>query len=126
MQGLFVALIIGLMKDAFSLSVPVGLYMESLVVAFIIAQRLTRRLSVRGPLGVVTLTAVFSIGCSLLEAGLSLVFDETFGVARGGMSTALAAMLPQMVFTAPFGPLGFWLMDKLDGLMSQQREFSSL
>jgi len=126
LPGIVLAVSIGLIKDAFSMSVPVGLYMETMLIAFLLTQRLSQRLSVRGPLGVVTLTAVFCVGCSLVEIVLCLIFDQDFGVARGGTGAAFTAMLPQALITAPFGPVAFWLLEKIDGFITQPRESAHL
>ncbi|MEC9072768.1 MAG: hypothetical protein VX938_10330, partial [Myxococcota bacterium] len=126
LPGIIIAVCVGLLKDAFSMSVPVGLYMETMLIAFLLTQRLSQRLSVRGPLGVVILTAVFCVGCSLVEVVLCLIFDQDFGVSRGGTGVAFAAMLPQALITAPFGPVGFWLLERIDGFITQPRESGHL
>ena len=122
LPGILLAVCVGLLKDAFSMSVPVGLYMETLLIAFLLTQRLSQRLSVRGPVGVMTLTAVFCVGCSLVEIVLCLIFDQDFGIGRGGTGAAFSAMLPQALITAPFGPVIFWLLERFDGFITQPRE----
>ena len=126
LPGIVIAVCVGLIKDAFSMSVPVGLYMETMLIAFLLTQRLSQRLSVRGPVGVVTLTGIFCVGCSLVEIVLSLIFDQAFGVARGGTGAAFSAMLPQALITAPFGPVIFWLLERVDGFITQPRESAHL
>lgn len=121
-SGLLLAVGIGLIKDAFTLSTPVGMHMEILAVTFLVCFRVSRRLALRGPVGLVVLTAVFSVGASLLELVLSLVFDRGFGTGDRGVGLLLAAMLPQALVTAPFGPLLFWLLERLDQLTTRKTE----
>lgn len=122
LSGLLLALGIGLLKDAFTLSTPVGMHMEILAISFLVCFRVSRRLALRGPVGVVVLTVVFSVGASLLELLLSLVFDRGFGASERSAGLILAAMLPQALVTAPFGPVVFWLLERLDQLTSRKSE----
>lgn len=121
-SGLVLVLCFGLLKDAFSLSAPVGIYMETMVLAFLVCHRMSRRLALRGPVGVVVITAVFSLGASLVEMGLSVIFDETFEAGERGVGLVLASMLPQALITAPFGPLIFWIMERVERLTARQSE----
>ena len=118
--GLVLALSLGVLKDAFALGSPIGMHMEILVIAFLITFRLSRRLALRSPLGVVLLTIVFSLGCGILELVLSLVFDRDFGVGARDAELILKAMLPQALLTAPFGPILFWLFGRLDRFITRQ------
>ena len=70
--GLAVALLLGLLKDGFALGTPIGMHMEIMVLAFLVTFRLSRRLALRSPLGVVLLTILFSLGCGVVELLLSL------------------------------------------------------
>jgi rod shape-determining protein MreD len=118
--GLFLVLALGLLKDGFALGSPVGMHMELLAVAFMITFRLSRRLALRSPLGVALLTIVFSLGCGVLEILLSLVFDRDFGVGARDSELMLKAMLPQALLTAPFGPILFWLLGRVDRFITRQ------
>ncbi len=119
-SGMGVALLLGLLKDGFALSSPVGLHMEIAAVAFLVSFRLSRRLALRGPGPLMLIAMFFSMGASLLELLLSLVFDRTFGHGAGGPTVILVSMIPQALATAPFAPLVFWLLDKLDALTTRK------
>lgn len=133
-SGLALALALGLLKDGFVMSSPVGMYMELSVVAYFVSFRLSRRLALRGPLAVMLITLTFSVGASLLELALGLIFDRGFttaampggaqGVAAGidQATIVLTTLAPQALFTAPFGPLLFWIFEKLDGLTTRKNE----
>ena len=119
-SGLFLVLALGLLKDGVALGSPIGMHMELLAVSFLITFRLSRRLALRSPLGVALLTIVFSIGCGALELILSLVFDRDFGVGARDAQLLLKAMLPQALLTAPFGPILFWLLGRVDRFITRQ------
>ena len=121
-SGLALAFTLGLIKDGFALTTPVGMHTEIMVVVFLICFRISRRLALRGPLGVMILTALFSVGASLLELVLSLLFDSTFPVNNGGISQILTSMIPQAFLTAPFGPFVFWLIERLDRIVTRQSD----
>ncbi len=120
--GLAVVVMLGLLKDAFALSTPVGMHTEILILAFLLSYRISRRLALRGPVGVVVLALLVSVGASLAELLLSLVFDRTFGAGPRGVDLILRAMLPQALLTAPFGPLVFWIADRTDRLVTRKSE----
>lgn len=120
--GMGLALGIGLIKDAFTMTTPVGLYMEIFALVFLVAYRLSRRLALRGPLAVILISLVFSLGAALGELGLRLVFDRTFLLGTSGPGLILGSMLPQALATAPFAPVIFWLYDRLDGLTTRKRD----
>lgn len=122
LPGLWTALWLGLLKDAFSPAAPIGMYMEVMVVAYLVAYRISQRLALRGPLGVALLTGVFSLGTSVLELFLALVFDRSFGSGERGTALVLTTMLPQALVTAPFGTVLFWLLERLDRLVSRKSE----
>jgi rod shape-determining protein MreD len=120
--GVGLALVLGLLKDGFAPSSPVGMYMEIAVLVFLIGSRLSRRLALRGPLLLMMITVIFSLGSSLIELLLGLVFDRSFGSATSGPWVILEAMLPHALITAPFAPLIFWLFDRLDGLTTRKND----
>ncbi|MGM0576989.1 MAG: rod shape-determining protein MreD [Myxococcota bacterium] len=120
--GLLMALSLGLVKDAFALATPIGMYMEVMVIAFLIVYRISVRLALRSPVGVVILTTVASLGASLMELLLAVIFDRTFGAGGRGTGLVLATMLPQALITAPFGPVVFWLLERLDRLTTRKPE----
>ena len=120
--GLVVSLAIGLFKDGFSMTAPVGLHMEIFALTFITARRLSRRIDLQGPVSIVALTAVACIATSLAELGLCLIFDQTFNASARTSEVLLSAMLPQALLTAPFGPVVFWALGHIDQLTTRKGE----
>ncbi len=122
-SGLALALALGLLKDAFSPAAPVGLYMEVMTLAYLVMWRISQRLALRGPVGVALVTVVFSLGTSVAELVLSLVFDRTFGASgERGTALVLGAMLPHALVTAAFAPPVFWLSERIDRLTTRKSE----
>ncbi|PIE18695.1 MAG: hypothetical protein CSA66_04110 [Proteobacteria bacterium] len=121
-RGLAVALTLGLFKDAFALGTPIGMYLEVSAIAFMVSYRLSRRVVIRGPVGAMLVSFVFSLGASVVELILSLVFVRSFGLGLSGPGLLLASMVPQALFTAPFGIFVFWLMDRLDSLTTRKSD----
>lgn len=121
-RGLGVALLLGLFKDGFAAGSPVGMYMEIGVIAFLVSFRLSRRLVLRGPVGAMVVSFVFSLGASIVELVLSLVFVRDFGDGESGPGLILVSMVPQALMTAPFGIIIFWLMDRLDALITRKTD----
>ncbi len=121
-RGVGLALVLGLLHDGFATGGTVGMHMELAVLAFIVSFRLSRRLVLRGPLGSMLVTLVFSLGASIIELVLSLMFVRTFTEGTGGPGLVLSTMVPQALVTAPFGAILFWLYDRLDGLVTRKSE----
>lgn len=121
-RGLGIALVLGLLKDGFASGTPVGMYAEIGAIAFLVSFRLSRRLVLRGPVGAMLVSLVFSIGASIVELVLSLVFVRSFGQGSSGPGLVLASMLPQALVTAPFGVVVFWLLDRLDALTTRKND----
>lgn len=119
-RGLAIALALGLLKDGFAGGSPVGMYTEINALAFFVAFRLSRRLVLRGPIGAMLVSFVFSLGASIVELILSLVFVRSFGLGSSGPGLIFASMVPQALLTAPFGIVIFWLLDRLDGLLTRK------
>lgn len=120
--GLIAVLCVGLFKDAFCMTAPIGLHMEVLAMSFIVVHRLSQRIDLRGPVSVLALTAVACIATSLLELGLCLIFDQSFNASTRTTSVVLTAMLPQALLTAPFGPVIFWVLGQLEALTTRKSE----
>lgn len=121
-RGLALAAGVGLMHDAFALGAPVGLHMEIAVLTFLVSHRVSRHLVLRGPLGSMIIAFTFSIGATLVELVLSLIFVRSFTQGVGGPGPLLTAMVPQALVTAPFGAVFFWLLDRLDGFVTKRNE----
>lgn len=120
-SGLAVALCLGLMKDGFCLG-PVGMYMEISVLAFLLSHRMSRRIALQTPFSIMLVSTFFVIGAALVELVLNLIFVRDFGAGTGSAALIFQSMLPQALATAPFGPLVFWLFDRLDGLTVRGHE----
>ena len=117
------ALTLGAMKDGFSLgATPVGMYMEISVLAFLLSYRLSRRLSLQSPIPIILVSILYVIGAALAELVLSLLFVKSFGTEGSSSLLTLRSMFPQALATAPFGPIIFWLFDRLDGYMTRRSE----
>jgi rod shape-determining protein MreD len=119
--GLILALSLGLLKDGFALGAsPVGMYTEISVLIFLVSHRLARRIALQSPLSIIFVSVFFVIGAALAELVLSLVFVRGFGSEAGSSALILGSMVPQALATAPFGPVIFWLFDRLDGLTTRR------
>lgn len=121
-RGVGLALALGLLHDGFASGATIGMHMELATLAFIISFRLSRRLVLRGVFGSMLVALVFSVGASLVELVLSLVFVRSFTQGTGGPGLILSSMLPQALVTAPFGAFLFWLLDRLDGLVTRKSD----
>lgn len=121
-RGVGLALVLGLLHDGFTTGATVGMHMELAVLAFIISFRLSRRLALRGPFGSMLIAFVFSLGASIVELVLSLLFVRNFTQGDAGPGLVLSTMLPQALVTAPFGAFLFWLFDRLDHLVTRKSE----
>lgn len=121
-KGIGLALIIGLLKDGFTMGQAVGLGMEISVLAVLASQRLARRLVLRGPFGAMFLAGMASLAAAVIELVLSLLFVRNFTEGTSGPIIVLQAMVPQALVTAPFGAVIFWLLDRLDALTTRKNE----
>jgi cell shape-determining protein MreD len=121
-KAIFLALVIGGLRDGFTMGQAIGLSMEVSVMAVILAGRLSRRLVLRGPVGAMLFALVASLLASIVELILSLLFVRNFTEGTSGPELILRAMLPQALVTAPFGAILFWLFDRLDALTTRKNE----
>ncbi|MFO0747605.1 MAG: rod shape-determining protein MreD [Myxococcota bacterium] len=121
-RGVALSLVLGLLHDGFAAGGTIGMHMELAVLAFIISFRLSRRLVLRGPIGSMLVSLVFSLGASIVELVLSLIFVRSFTQGEGGPGLVLSSMVPQALVTAPFGAFLFWLLDRVDGLVTRKSE----
>ncbi len=121
-SGMLVVFIIGLLKDAFALGSPIGLYTHIAVVVFLLARGLSGRMNIRSLVTAILVTFFASIVSSVLFLGLSAVFDRTFD----SFDVILRMMLPQAMVTAPFAPILFALFDKADRVVSRKGSRTTL
>lgn len=119
-RGVAAAIVIGLLKDGFALGSPVGMYMHIAVVLFLLSHAVARQLNLR-PVGLSVFAAfVASLLSSLLFLLLTLVFDRSF--EQYGLIVKM--MGPQGLVTAPFAPLVFLLLERLDRMTLRRRSGS--
>lgn len=102
----------GFLKDGFVMGAPIGMHMEIFVVAFFVMRFFAGRLLVRGLPTLMVTTAILSIISTLLFTLLTVIFDR--GFTNYGMLMRL--MVPVALVTAPFAPLVFFLLDRVDSL----------
>ncbi len=115
--GVLTTLAVGLLKDGFALGSPIGLYTEVLVVVFLIARVVGRRLRLNALLPSMLATFVASLVSSLLFLVLTMIFDRAFE----NYGLVLKMMGPQAFVTAPFAPLILLLMERVDQLTVRRR-----
>jgi len=115
-SGAVTCALLGFLKDGFVMGSPVGMHMEIFVVVFFIGRFFAGRLQIRGIVGLIVITAIASILASLLFALLSLLFDRTFTE----YDLIMRLMLPNAMVTAPFSPLVFYFLDRLDRLVHRK------
>jgi rod shape-determining protein MreD len=114
--GAILCFALGYMKDGFVMAAPVGMHMEIFVVVFFVVRYFAAKLMVRG-LPTMVMTVFFaSILASVLFGVLSLIFDPTFN--EFGLVGRLT--LPVALVTAPFGPVVFFLLDRVDNLFNRK------
>ena len=107
---------LGFLKDGFTMAVPVGMHMEIFIVIFLIGRFVSGRMQIRGLVGLIVMIALASVLASMLFALLSLLFDRTFGE----FDLIVKLMLPYAAVTAPFAPLIFYLLDRVDRLFHRK------
>ena len=115
-SGGITCVLLGFLKDGFTMVVPVGMHMEIFIVLFLIGRFFSGRVQVRGLVGLIVTTALASVLASMLFALLSLLFDRTFGE----FDLIVKLMLPYAAVTAPFAPLIFYLLDRVDRLFHRK------
>jgi len=115
-SGAVTCALLGFLKDGFVMGSPIGMHMEIFVVVFFIGRFFAGRLQIRGIVGLIVITALASILASLLFSLLSVLFDRTF--EQYGLVMRL--MLPNAMITAPFAPLVFYCLDRVDRLVHRK------
>jgi rod shape-determining protein MreD len=115
--GALLCFALGYLKDGFVMAVPIGMHMEIFVLLFFVVRYFSSKLLVRGLLTLILTVAVTSLLASGLFAVLSLLFDPTFTDYRLVMRLAG----PVALVTAPFAPVVFFLLDRVDGLFVRKQ-----
>ena len=120
--GVLTASAIGFLKDGFIMTVPIGMNMEILVVILLVSRFFASKLPVRGLATLVVTTVFLTVVSALLFVLLSLLFDKHFEAYR----VVFRLMVPVALVTAPFAPVVFFLLDRLDGLFARAKQRDSL
>ncbi|MBI5610223.1 MAG: hypothetical protein HY902_15205 [Deltaproteobacteria bacterium] len=107
--AVLMAFVVGLLKDGFSLSAPVGVYTEIAVLVALIGRFLQARVDLVSPLPVMASSAAIS----LLASGLFLAFESVFHRAFDAYGEVLTTALPLALTTMLVSPLQFWLMERI-------------
>ncbi len=111
--GVILAALLGLLKDAFSSGVPLGMYVEIYVILVLGCYALTRRLDYRNVVLITLVTLFASLLASLLFFVMSAIFDRDFEQ----FDLIFRMAIPQALITAPMGPIiagmAHWLDEKI-------------
>lgn len=118
--GVIAALVIGLLKDGFALGSPIGMYTHIAVVLFLSARAVAAQLNLRPVVISVFAAFLASLLSSLVFLVLTLVFDRSF--EQYGL--VFKMMGPQALVTAPFAPVLFLLLERIDRLTLRRRSGS--
>ena len=100
---------VGLLKDGFSLSAPVGVYTEICALVALIGQALQHRVDLVSPMPVMATAAATSLAASGLFLALVAVFARTFEAYGAVLATALPLALTTMLWA----PAQFALLDRI-------------
>jgi rod shape-determining protein MreD len=115
-SGALTCSVIGFLKDGFVMGTPVGMHMAIYAILFHVIRLLAGKLQVRGVVTMMVTVGVASLLSTGLFALLSLIFDKTFD----NYELVFNLMVPLALVTAPFGPMVFYLMDRIDGLFTRK------
>ena len=109
-SGMLTCLLIGFLKDGFVMAVPIGMHMEIFVVLYLVGRFFAGRILVKGLVTLMVTSVFASLMATLLFLLLTLLFDKNFT----SFSLVLRLMLPVALVTAPFSPILFYLLDRID------------
>jgi len=115
--GALLCFALGYLKDGFVMAVPIGMHMEIFVLLFMLVRYFSGKLLVRGLPTLILTVGVTSVLASGLFAVLSLLFDPTFT----DYQLVMRLTLPVALVTAPFAPVVFFLLDRIDGLFMRKQ-----
>ncbi|MBT9560301.1 MAG: rod shape-determining protein MreD [Myxococcales bacterium] len=113
--GALTCLVVGFLKDGFVMGAPVGMHAEIFVILFLVGRYLAAKVPVRGLSTLVVSTVALSIAASSLFVLLSLIFDPYFESYR----MVFRLMFPVALVTAPFSPVVFFVLDRVDALFAR-------
>ena len=109
-SGAITAFFLGYLKDGFVMGAPVGMHMEIFVIVFFLTRFFAGKLLVRGLFTLMATTAVATLVACSLFALLSLLFDGSFTDYK----LVLRLSAPVALLTAPFAPVIFLALDRMD------------
>ena len=115
--GVVTAMFVGLLEDGFSLGSPLGMHMHVAVVVLLLTRALSTRLDIRPTAMSILVAGVASLLSSVLFLLLTLIFDRTFD----DYALVLRMLGPQALITAPFAPIIFLLLEKVDRITTRRR-----
>lgn len=115
-SGVLTCFCIGYLKDGFVMGTPVGMHMEIFVVVFFVMRYFAGKLLVRGVVTLMVTAALATVLACMLFMLLSLLFDRTFD--SYGLVWRLT--LPVALLTAPFAPVVFFALDRIDGMFHRK------
>lgn len=113
---------IGLLKDGFSLSVPVGVYTEICTLSVYLGFVLSSRVDLFSPVPLMATAAAWSLASSGLFMALLAVFHRSFAAWEEVMSTAMPLALTTMLLA----PVWFGLLDRLTRRLEPRNKGSVL
>ena len=114
--GCLTSLAIGFLKDGFVSTVPVGMHAEIFVTVFFFARLMAGRVLVRGVVTLMLTAALASMAATLLYVLFSLLFDRAFSA----YAMVFRLLLPSALVTAPFAPIVFFLLDRVDRVLHRR------
>ena len=115
-SGAITCAMIGFLKDGFVMGTPVGMHMAIYAVLFQVLRYIAGKFQVRSIVTVIVTVTLASMLSTSLFALLSLIFDKTFD----NYQLVFRLMVPLALVTAPFGPMVFYFMDRIDGLFNRK------
>ena len=107
---------VGLLKDGFSMSAPVGVHAEICVLVALMARGLQSRVDLVSPLPVIATSAA----ASLLSSALFLAFESVFHRSFDNHAEVAATALPLALTTMLVAPAQFALMERIRRRFDQQ------
>lgn len=120
-RGASLAFVLGYLLDAFCGS-PMGLQTFVMVATFLIARGAGLNLFMRGPL----LQAIITFGFGVVAGGsilaLRAIFEPPAPFPLGSVTDTVLALLTGAGVTGALAPALFFIVQRLDGLVTRRRE----
>jgi rod shape-determining protein MreD len=113
---------IGLLKDGFSLSAPVGIYTEICTLTVYMTGFLQTRVDLFSPVPLMATAA----GWSLVSTGLFLIGEAVFHRTFSGYAEVLTTAMPLALTTMLLAPVWFGLLDRWTSRLEPRHKGSAL